>query len=110
MREAPSIYIIKKLTELGAKIQAYDPKAIHEAKEFYLKNLENIDYAPSRYEALKSADALLLLTEWKEFRSPDFASIKNNLKNPVIFDGRNQYDGERLQSMGFTYYQIGKKL
>lgn len=110
MREAPSIYIIKRLTELGAKIKAYDPKAVHEAKAFYLKNVPGIDYALSRYEALENADALLLLTEWKEFRSPDFMSIKKNLKNPVIFDGRNQYDGDRLHSMGFTYYQIGKKI
>ncbi|MCR9227821.1 MAG: UDP-glucose/GDP-mannose dehydrogenase family protein [Flavobacteriaceae bacterium] len=109
MREAPSIYIINKLTELGAKIQAYDPKAVHEAKEFYLKDNKNIEYADSRYEALENADALLLLTEWKEFRSPDFMSIKNNLKNPLIFDGRNQYDGERMEDIGIKYYQIGKK-
>ncbi|MBR9853706.1 MAG: UDP-glucose/GDP-mannose dehydrogenase family protein [Algicola sp.] len=109
MREAPSIYIINKLTELGAKIKAYDPKAIHEAKEFYLKGNKSIEYADSRYEALENADALLLLTEWKEFRSPDFMAIKNNLKSPLIFDGRNQYDGERLESIGITYYQIGKK-
>lgn len=109
MREAPSIYIINKLTELGAKIQAYDPKAVHEAKEFYLKDNKNIEYADSRYEALENADALLLLTEWKEFRSPDFMAIKNNLKNPLIFDGRNQYDGERMESIGIKYYQIGKK-
>ncbi len=109
MREAPSIYIIKKLTELGAKIQAYDPKAIHEAKEFYLKDVRNIEYAPSKYEALENADALLLLTEWKEFRSPDFKALKDNLITPIIFDGRNQYDGERLESLGFTYHQIGKK-
>jgi len=109
MREAPSIYIINKLTELGAKIQAYDPKAVHEAKEFYLKDNNNIEYADSRYEALENADALLLLTEWKEFRSPDFMAIKNNLKNPLIFDGRNQYDGERMENIGIKYYQIGKK-
>ncbi|SFC21014.1 UDPglucose 6-dehydrogenase [Flagellimonas taeanensis] len=109
MREAPSIYIIKKLTNLGAKIKAYDPKAIHEAKEFYLKDVVNIDYVSSKYEALKDADALLLLTEWKEFRSPDFKSLKENLKTPIIFDGRNQYDGERLEHLGFTYHQIGKE-
>lgn len=109
MREAPSIYTIKKLTALGAKIQAYDPKAIHEAKEFYLKDVENIEYAPSKYEALQGADALLLLTEWKEFRSPDFKALKDNLKTPIIFDGRNQYDDQRLEDLGFTYHQIGKK-
>ncbi|WP_228237517.1 UDP-glucose dehydrogenase family protein [Allomuricauda sp. M10] len=109
MREAPSIYIIKKLTSLGAKIQAYDPKAIHEAQTFYLKDLEGISYSDTKYGALKNADALLLLTEWKEFRSPDFLEIKSSLKKPIIFDGRNQFDGERLQNQGFTYYQIGKK-
>ncbi|MGX1930495.1 UDP-glucose dehydrogenase family protein [Flagellimonas sp. 2504JD4-2] len=108
MREAPSIYIIKKLTSLGAKIQAYDPKAVHEAETFYLKDIKNITYAKSKYEALDNADALLLLTEWKEFRSPDFMEINNALTQPVIFDGRNQFDDERLQQLGFTYYQIGK--
>lgn len=109
MREAPSIYIIKKLTELGAKINAYDPKAVHEAKEFYLKGVPNVTYASSRYEALHNADAMLLLTEWKEFRSPDFMEVKNKLKAPIIFDGRNQYDDERMQELGFEYHQIGKK-
>lgn len=109
MREAPSIYIIKKLTSLGAKVQAYDPKAIHEAQSFYLKDIEGVTYANSKYEALQNADALLLLTEWKEFRSPDFMEIKNALSEPLIFDGRNQFDHERLKKIGFTYYQIGKK-
>lgn len=109
MREAPSIYIIKKLTSLGAKIQAYDPKAIHEAQTFYLKDVEGITYSETKYDALKNADALLLLTEWKEFRSPDFLEIRNTLKSPIIFDGRNQFDGERLHNQGFTYHQIGKK-
>ncbi len=109
MREAPSIYIIKKLTDLGAKIRAYDPKAIHEAKSFYLKDIESVTYADSKYEVLKGADALLLLTEWKEFRSPDFMQIRNSLKQPIIFDGRNQFDGERLKELDFSYYQIGKQ-
>nr|WP_288936054.1 UDP-glucose/GDP-mannose dehydrogenase family protein [uncultured Allomuricauda sp.] len=109
MREAPSIYIIKKLTALGAKIQAYDPKAIHEAKSFYLKNVEGLTYADSKYDALKNANALLLLTEWKEFRSPDFGEIKSTLKDPIIFDGRNQFDADRLDNLGFIYHQIGKK-
>ncbi len=109
MREAPSIYIIKKLTALGAKIQAYDPKAVHEAQSFYLKNVDGVSYSDTRYAALKDADAMLLLTEWKEFRSPDFTEMKNSLKAPVIFDGRNQFDSDRLHSLGFTYYQIGKK-
>ncbi|OQD43074.1 UDP-glucose 6-dehydrogenase [Croceivirga radicis] len=110
MREAPAIYIIKKLTDLGANIQAYDPKAVHEAQEFYLKEVTAIHYASSKYDALNNADALLLLTEWKEFRSPDFLELKERLRQPVIFDGRNQYNDQRLESLGFEYHQIGKKI
>mgnify|MGYP001460111206 CR=1 FL=1 len=109
MREAPSIYIIKELVKRGAKIKAYDPKAIKEAKEFYLKEINSVDYVTSKYDALQDSDALVLLTEWKEFRSPDFEEIKAQLKNPVIFDGRNQYNMFRLEEKGFEYYQIGKK-
>jgi UDPglucose 6-dehydrogenase len=108
MREAPAIYIIKELLKRGAKIQAYDPKAIEEARTFYLKDEKNIEYVSSKYDALKNADAMLLLTEWKEFRSPDFEEIKSQLKNPIIFDGRNQYNIFNLKEKGFEYYQIGK--
>ena len=93
----------------GAKIKAYDPKAIDEAKEHYLKGVENITYVDSKYEVLKDSDALVLLTEWKEFRSPDFEVIKSKLKTPIIFDGRNQYNTFNVQEKGFEYYQIGKK-
>ena len=106
MREAPAIYIIKKLIAQGARIKAYDPKATHEAKTFYLKDYD-IEYVESKYEALKGANALLLLTEWKEFRSPDFEEIGKLLKDKVIFDGRNQYNAFNLPSMGFEYIQIG---
>ncbi|WP_456379341.1 UDP-glucose dehydrogenase family protein [Lutibacter sp.] len=109
MREAPAIYIIKELVKRGAKIKAYDPKAMKEAKEFYLKDLENVLYVDSKYQAVKDADAMVLLTEWKEFRSPDFEEIKRVLKTPVIFDGRNQYNMFNLQKRGFEYYQIGKE-
>lgn len=109
MREAPSIYIIKELVSRGARIQAYDPKAMHEAQEFYLKGITNITYSNSKYEALKGADAMVLLTEWKEFRSPDFEIIKNQLSRNVVFDGRNQYDHKSLEKAGLEYYQIGKK-
>tara|TARA_R110002072_G_scaffold11428_1_gene51628 strand:- start:15428 stop:16753 length:1326 start_codon:yes stop_codon:yes gene_type:complete len=108
MREAPAIYVIKELVNRGAKIKAYDPKAIEEAKHFYLKDVKNIEYFNSKYEVLNSADALILLTEWKEFRSPDFEEIKRQLKNPVIFDGRNQYNAFNLEEKGFEYFQIGK--
>lgn len=108
MREAPAIYIIKELTKRGAKIQAYDPKAMEEAQHFYLKDVPNISYHHSKYETLKDADAMILLTEWKEFRSPDFEELKSQLNEPVIFDGRNQYNDASLKKQGFEYYQIGK--
>ncbi len=109
MREAPSIYIIKELVKRGAKINAYDPKAMEEAQHFYLKDEKNISYFNSKYETLKGADAMILLTEWKEFRSPDFEELQVQLKEPVIFDGRNQYNHERMLKKGFEYFQIGKK-
>ena len=109
MREAPAIYIIKELVKRGAHIKAYDPKAIPEAKDQYLKDVKNISYVDSKYDALKESDALVLLTEWKEFRSPDFSRIKLLLKNSIIFDGRNQYNTNDLKEIGIKYYQIGKK-
>jgi len=108
MREAPAIYVIKELVKRGAMIKAYDPKAVNEAKEHYLKGVQNIEYVESKYEVLKNANALVLLTEWKEFRSPDFEELKNQLKNSIIFDGRNQYNTFNLEEKGFEYYQIGK--
>lgn len=107
MREASSITIIKELIEAGAKVHCYDPKAMKEAKEHYLKDIPNIEYFKNKYDALNGANAMILVTEWKEFRSPDFYEIKERLKNPIIFDGRNQYKEERLAELGFEYYQIG---
>ena len=109
MREAPALYTIKELVKRGAKVKAYDPKAMEEAKTFYLKNVEGVQYFESKYEVLKNSEALILLTEWKEFRSPDFNEIESLLINPVIFDGRNQYNAFNLTQKGFEYYQIGKK-
>lgn len=109
MREAPSIYVINELVKRGARIKAYDPKARHEAETFYLKDVENIDYFNSKYETLADVDAVILLTEWKEFRSPDFEELKLKMKNSIIFDGRNQYSHLRLEKKGFEYYQIGKR-
>ena len=109
MREAPAIYVIKELVKRGAKIKAYDPKATDEAKNYYLKGVQNVTYVESKYDVLEDSDALVLLTEWKEFRSPDFEKIKNLLKSSVIFDGRNQYKTFNLDEKGFEYYQIGKK-
>ena len=107
MRESPAISIINSLTEAGAKVKAYDPKAVDEAKTCYLKDNASIEYCESKYEALTDADALLLVTEWKEFRSPDFYEIEKLLKSPVIFDGRNQYDAKRVREYGIEYHQIG---
>ena len=106
MREAPSITIINELLKRKASIRGYDPKAIETAKGIFN---DKIFYAKNSYEALENADALLLLTEWNEFRRPDFEKIKNLLKEPVIFDGRNQYNTENLLEQGFEYYSIGKK-
>lgn len=107
MREAAAITIIRRLTAAGAQIRAYDPKAVEEAKRRYLRDVSGITYCDSKYEALKDADALLLITEWKEFRSPDFYEIAKLLKNPILFDGRNQYDSEQVKRYGIDYYQIG---
>ncbi|MBD0849836.1 UDP-glucose dehydrogenase family protein [Maribacter arenosus] len=109
MREAPAIYIIKDLVQRGAHIQAYDPKAMEEAKHFYLKDVPHVSYFNSKYETLQGADAMILLTEWKEFRSPDFEELKQQLKEPIVFDGRNQYNSQMMQDLGFEYFQIGKK-
>ena len=108
MREAPSIFIINELAKRGAKIKAYDPKANNEAKEFYLKDID-VFYGENKYEVVENTDALILLTEWKEFRSPDFNKIINLMKNTVIFDGRNQYKDFELDKKRIEYYQIGKR-
>jgi UDPglucose 6-dehydrogenase len=106
MREAPSLTVIHELTKHGARIKAYDPKAIEEAKSHYLKSNTKVEYCSSKYEALKDADALILLTEWKEFRSPDFDEIRKQLKQKTIFDGRNQYDKKRVIEYGLNYHSM----
>lgn len=106
MREAPALTIIEKLLEAGAKVTAYDPVATDEAK----RRLGNsINYAKDQYEALIDADALMIITEWPEFRFPNFNVVKKLLKNPAIFDGRNVYDLPEMKSMGFDYFCIGIK-
>ena len=109
MREAASIIIINGLLDKGATIKAYDPKAMKEAENHYFKKQSNISYCKDKYEALDGADALVLITEWKEFRSPDFDRISSLLNQSVIFDGRNQYDKNMLKKCGYEYYQIGVK-
>lgn len=105
MREAPSITVIETLLAHGAKVVAFDPKAIDTAKQIFGNK---IAYAKSSYEALNDADCLLLLTEWNEFRRPDFDKIKSLMKKPIIIDGRNQYDRIRLKTRGIEYICIGK--
>lgn len=107
MREAPSIALINGLRSLGASVQAYDPVAIPRAKEIF-KGDSQIKYFDDNYEALAGASALVLVTEWPQFRRPDFHRIKDLLLEPVIFDGRNQYDPRRLKDLGFDCYCIGR--
>jgi UDPglucose 6-dehydrogenase len=109
MRESPAVTIIRDLADAGAAIAAYDPKATDEARRLYLKDMKDIAYCESKYDALNGADAMILVTEWKEFRSPDFYEIKKRLKTPLIFDGRNQYDAKLLDKIGIEYHQIGVK-
>lgn len=106
MREAPSIVIINELLKLGATVSAYDPAAIENAK-FYLK--DSIEYKEDQYETLHNADALLILTEWNEFRNPDFEKISSLLKNKIIFDGRNIFETDKMNELKYTYYSIGRK-
>jgi len=107
MREAPSITIIKGLIEAGATIQAFDPVAMEEANRIFGEN-PKIKYANGNYDTLEGADALLLVTEWNQFRYPDFDKMKILLKSPIIFDGRNQFNPNELKAKGFTYYGIGR--
>ncbi|WP_242916348.1 UDP-glucose dehydrogenase family protein [Pontibacter liquoris] len=104
MREAPSLVIIQKLLEQGASVRAYDPVAIKEAKHTLG---DSIEYGKDEYETLIDADALLLVTEWPEFRAPNFTVVSKLMKNKVVFDGRNIYDAADMRDKGFTYYGIG---
>tara|TARA_B110000858_G_scaffold195418_1_gene251781 strand:- start:2499 stop:3818 length:1320 start_codon:yes stop_codon:yes gene_type:complete len=105
MREAPSINLIKSIISAGGKVNAYDPKAIREAK-FYLKGVD-VNYFDDKYTALEGVDTLILVTEWKEFRSPDFDLIKDKMKGNIFIDGRNQFKKEYILSKGLEYFQIG---
>ena len=107
MREASSRVLIDELIKVGATITAYDPVAIDEGKRIF-KDEKNITFADTQDEALKNADALIIVTEWTEFRSPDFALIKSSLKSPMIFDGRNLYDPKAVRALGFNYFPIGR--
>ena len=105
MREAPSIAIINALLAQGAKVQAYDPQAERAARAVFGPR---VAYAPRGYEALKGADALVIVTEWNEFREPDFSRMRSLMREPVIFDGRNLFSTEQMRAQGFTYFSIGR--
>ncbi|MDD5397106.1 MAG: UDP-glucose/GDP-mannose dehydrogenase family protein [Candidatus Moranbacteria bacterium] len=109
MRESSSITIINELIKRGAKIQAHDPESMEMAKreEYFGKN-PNITYFENKYEALRGADAMLIITEWKEFRTPDFEMIMKFLKTPCIFDGRLMYEPKKMKELGFEYNSIGR--
>jgi UDPglucose 6-dehydrogenase len=107
MREAPSIDLIQSIVKAGGEVSAYDPKAMDEAK-FYLKDV-GVNYCNDKYSVLEGVDALILVTEWKEFRSPDFDLIKSKMKGNLFIDGRNQFKKEFAESNGFKYLQIGVK-
>jgi UDPglucose 6-dehydrogenase len=115
MREAPSRIIIKELVSRGAIVQAYDPIALDEAQHCFkidfqnnAQGLKQVSFGETMQTVLKQADALLIVTEWKAFRSPDFALLKQELTEPIIFDGRNLFEPEDMQTLGFEYYGIGR--
>lgn len=105
IRESPSFKVIDKLLAMSAKVQVYDPEAIPNTQKVYGNR---ISYFNDMYQALDQAEALLLITEWSVFRRPDFLRVRTLLKNPIIFDGRNQYDPLELKNLGFEYYPIGR--
>jgi UDPglucose 6-dehydrogenase len=105
--EAPALAIIKRLTDAGASITAYDPEAIPTARELLGHN-ELVSFTDGPYEAASGADALLIATEWRPFRKPEFRRLRRLLKNPVIFDGRNLYEPHEMRELGFTYHCIGR--
>ncbi len=107
MREAPSLVLIDDLTKRGATVVAFDPVAIEEAKHLLGEN-KNVSFSRSAMDALKGADALLIVTEWKTFRAPDFAAMKAHMKAAVVFDGRNLYEPAAMHGAGFSYYPIGR--
>ena len=104
MREAPSIDIIEQLQQKGAKIKAYDPRAINKARAI----LHNVEYCQNPYQAAEGSDALIIVTEWDEFKKLNLLKIKELLKEPVIIDGRNIFDPSEMRRLGFTYQGIGR--
>lgn len=106
IREAPALYNIEALLALGCKVRVYDPEAMKNVKELLG---DVVEYAKNPYDAIEGADALLIVTEWPQFRTPDFDRMDSLLKNKVIFDGRNLYELPQMQELGYTYYSVGRK-
>jgi UDPglucose 6-dehydrogenase len=106
MREAPSVPLISALVDLGAVVTAYDPEAMEVAREIFGTR---VAFADKSYGALSGADALVLVTEWSEFREPDWQKIKKMMRTPAIFDGRNLYNPDQLRGLGFTYVSMGRR-
>jgi UDPglucose 6-dehydrogenase len=109
IREAPALTVISCLLEAGARVQAYDPEAMPATRQ-YFGDHQGLTFAPSGYEALKDADALIICTEWTKFREPNFERMQSLMKAPVIFDGRNLYNPAKLANLGFTYFHVGQKV
>jgi UDPglucose 6-dehydrogenase len=109
MREASSLVLMEALWEAGANVQAYDPEAMEETQRI-CGNRNALALMGTKEATLKNADALVICTEWQNFRAPDFDFIKESLTNSVVFDGRNMFDPERMQKKGFDYYCIGRAL
>ena len=107
MREAPSLVVIKELLKRGAALETYDPVAMDEAKRL-LAHVQGVSFCERAEQALTGSDALVIVTEWKEFRTPDFDRIKSELKQPVIFDGRNLYDPTLMRTLGIEHHAIGR--
>ena len=109
MREAPSLTIIRELAELGASFSAFDPEAMTVAKQMFAKSDIKIKFTETNYDALEGADALIIVTEWNEFRRPNFQKMSQQLKSPVIFDGRNLFEPTKMLRLGFVYHSIGRQ-
>ncbi len=107
MREASSRRLLAQLWEAGATVRAYDPEATEEARRIFGER-EDLVFCEHAYDALEGADALVVVTEWKQFRSPDFARLREMLNDAVVFDGRNLYDPQEIEAAGLAYYGIGR--
>ncbi len=110
MREAPSLTVINELLALGATVSAFDPEAMGVAKKMFESKGTKVSFAESSYDALEGADALIIVTEWNEFRRPNFTKMTQQLKAPVIFDGRNLFEPQKMNRLGFVYYSIGRQV